>query len=158
MCPRRAGPCLLCLFRSIDNYNSIGLVCYVLLCVYCISCLLIICLQKDLRTGSISRDIVNFPSELCRRRSGVFTEVSLLVLPDKTFHFRGHRILKFDRSKGVPPEKVYRIENNKNKQAYNIYIYIYIYTDTKETVTQEVRDKETQQLNKGVPHREERGQ
>ena len=28
------------------------------------------CLQKDLRTGSISRDIVNFPSELCRRRSG----------------------------------------------------------------------------------------
>ena len=26
------------------------------------------CLQKDLRTGSISRDIVSFPSELCRRR------------------------------------------------------------------------------------------
>ena len=31
------------------------------------------CLQKDLRTGSISRDIVNFPSELCRRRSGIRT-------------------------------------------------------------------------------------
>ena len=39
------------------------------------------CLQKDLRTGSISRDIVNLPSELCRRRSGVFTEVARLVPP-----------------------------------------------------------------------------
>ena len=27
------------------------------------------CLQQDLRTGSIPLDIVNFPSELCRRRS-----------------------------------------------------------------------------------------
>ena len=34
-------------------------------------------LRKDLRTGSISRDIVNFPSELCRRRSGI-----RLVLPE----------------------------------------------------------------------------
>ena len=39
------------------------------------------CLRKDLRTGSISRDIVNFPSELCRRRSGIFTEVARLVPP-----------------------------------------------------------------------------
>ena len=29
-------------------------------------------LRKDLRTGPISRDTVNFPSELCRRRSGMF--------------------------------------------------------------------------------------
>ena len=35
-------------------------------------------LQKDLRTGSISRDIVNFPSELCMRRSGGFAEVACL--------------------------------------------------------------------------------
>ena len=34
------------------------------------------CLQKDMRTGSISRDIVNFRSELCRRRSGIFTDVA----------------------------------------------------------------------------------
>ena len=34
------------------------------------------CLQKDPRTGSISWDIVNFPSELCRRRSGMFAEVA----------------------------------------------------------------------------------
>ena len=40
------------------------------------------CLQKDLRRGSISRDMVNFfPSELCRRRSGMFTEVACLVPP-----------------------------------------------------------------------------
>ena len=29
-------------------------------------------LRKDLRMVSISRDTVNFPSELCRRRSGMF--------------------------------------------------------------------------------------
>ena len=40
------------------------------------------CLQKDLRAGSISRDIVNVPSELCRRRSGMFTEVARLVPPE----------------------------------------------------------------------------
>ena len=39
------------------------------------------CLQKDLRTGSISRDILNFPSELCSCRSGVFTEVARSVPP-----------------------------------------------------------------------------
>ena len=39
------------------------------------------CLWKDLHTGSISRDVVNFPSELCRRRSGMFTEVAPLVPP-----------------------------------------------------------------------------
>ena len=39
-------------------------------------------LRKNLRTGSISRDIVNFPSELCRRRSCMFTEVARLVPPD----------------------------------------------------------------------------
>ena len=37
---------------------------------------------KDLRTGSISRGIVSLPSELCRRRSGVFMEVARLVPPD----------------------------------------------------------------------------
>ena len=40
-------------------------------------------LRKDLHMGSISRDIVNFPSELCRCRSGMFTEVARLVPPDK---------------------------------------------------------------------------
>ena len=40
------------------------------------------CLQKDLSTGSISRDIVNFPSELCGCRSGLFAEVARLVPPD----------------------------------------------------------------------------
>ena len=40
------------------------------------------CLQKDLRKGSISRDMVNFPSELCRRRSGMFAEVARLVPPE----------------------------------------------------------------------------
>ena len=39
------------------------------------------CLRKDLRTGSNSRAIVNFPSELCRRRSGVFTEDTCLLPP-----------------------------------------------------------------------------
>ena len=39
-------------------------------------------LQKDLRTGSISRDSVNFPSELCRRRSGTSTQVARLVPPE----------------------------------------------------------------------------
>ena len=40
-------------------------------------------LRKNLRTGSISRDIVNFPSELCRRRSGIFTEAARLLPPGK---------------------------------------------------------------------------
>ena len=44
------------------------------------------CLQKDLRTGSISRDIVNFPSELCRRRSGLFAEVAHLLVPPEPRH------------------------------------------------------------------------
>ena len=39
-------------------------------------------LRKDLRTGSISRDIVSFLSELCRRRSDMFAEVARLVRPD----------------------------------------------------------------------------
>ena len=34
------------------------------------------CLQKDLRTGSILRDMVNFSSELCRRRSVTFLRKS----------------------------------------------------------------------------------
>ena len=38
-------------------------------------------LLRDLRTGSILRDIVNFPSELSRRRSGTFAEVARLVPP-----------------------------------------------------------------------------
>ena len=41
------------------------------------------CLQKDLRTGSISRGIVDFPSELCRHRSGMCTEVARLVPQNK---------------------------------------------------------------------------
>ena len=36
-----------------------------------------------MRTGSISRDIVHFPSELCRRRSGMLAEVARLAPPDK---------------------------------------------------------------------------
>ena len=39
-------------------------------------------LQKDLRTCSIPRDIANFPSELCWRRSGTFAEVARSALPD----------------------------------------------------------------------------
>ena len=39
-------------------------------------------LRKNLCTGSTSRDIVNFPSELCRRRSGLFTEAARLAPPD----------------------------------------------------------------------------
>ena len=39
-------------------------------------------LQKDLRTGSISRDIVSFPSKLCVRRSGMFAEVARSVKPE----------------------------------------------------------------------------
>ena len=34
-----------------------------------------------LRTGPISRDIVNFPSELCRRRSAMFTEQVARLVP-----------------------------------------------------------------------------
>ena len=32
--------------------------------------------------GSVSQDIVNFPSELCWLRSGMFTEVARLVPPE----------------------------------------------------------------------------
>ena len=39
-------------------------------------------LQQDLPTGSLSRDIVDFPSELCSRRSGMLTAVARLVPPD----------------------------------------------------------------------------
>ena len=39
------------------------------------------CLRKDLRPGSMSRDVVSFLSELCRRRSCMFTEFSRLVPP-----------------------------------------------------------------------------
>ena len=38
-------------------------------------------LRKDLRMVSSSRYIVNFPSELCGRRRGMFTEVARLVTP-----------------------------------------------------------------------------
>ena len=38
--------------------------------------------RKDLRTGSISRDFVNFPSELCGRRSCTFMEVARLAPPE----------------------------------------------------------------------------
>ena len=49
------------------------------------------CLQKDLCAGSISRDIVNFPSELSRRRSGTFAEVERLVPPGHTSHLLASR-------------------------------------------------------------------
>ena len=39
-------------------------------------------LQRDLRTGSISRDVVNLPSELCSCGSGMFTKVARLAPPD----------------------------------------------------------------------------
>ena len=42
------------------------------------------CLRKDLRTGSISRDVMNLSSEFCSRRSGMFTEVTRLVPPEFT--------------------------------------------------------------------------
>ena len=38
-------------------------------------------LQKDLCTGSISRDLVDFPSELCSR--SMFAEAARLAPPDK---------------------------------------------------------------------------
>ena len=40
------------------------------------------CLRRDLRAGSISRDVANFPSELCKRRSGTFAEVARSVRPN----------------------------------------------------------------------------
>ena len=40
------------------------------------------CRQKDLRTGSSSRVILNFLSELCRCRGVTFTEVARLVPPE----------------------------------------------------------------------------
>ena len=43
-------------------------------------------LRKDRRTGSISRNM-NFPSELCRRRSGMFTEVARLVPPESCYYY-----------------------------------------------------------------------
>ena len=46
------------------------------------------CPQEDLRTGSISRDVVSLPSELCRGRSGRFTEVARLVPPDSRYRPR----------------------------------------------------------------------
>ena len=41
------------------------------------------CLRKDLRTRTISRNIVDFPSELSRRRSGMCTEVARFVPPGR---------------------------------------------------------------------------
>ena len=38
--------------------------------------------RRDPLAVSISRDIVNFPSELCRRRSGMFAEIARLLPPD----------------------------------------------------------------------------
>ena len=44
-------------------------------------------LQMDLHRDSMSRDIVNFPSELCKRRSGTFTEVASFVVPGMFYPF-----------------------------------------------------------------------
>ena len=57
-------------------------------------------LQKDLRAGSISRDIVTCPSELCRRRSGTFTEVASLVPPERDSDFNAQApTLTFHRTR-----------------------------------------------------------
>ena len=42
------------------------------------------CLRKDPHTGSISRELVNSPSELCRRRIRIFTEVVRVVPPERS--------------------------------------------------------------------------
>ena len=61
------------------------------------------CLQKDLRTGSVSRDTVNFPSELGGRRSDMFTEFARLVPPGYSTLKRGEvpRDLRLPRSHRV---------------------------------------------------------
>ena len=41
-------------------------------------------LRKDRRTGSISRDVVNFLSGLCRHRSDTLTQVARLVPPGRS--------------------------------------------------------------------------
>ena len=51
----------------------------------------LLCLRKDLHTVSIPRDIANDPSELCGRRSGMFTVVTLLVQPG--WHVASRRFL-----------------------------------------------------------------
>ena len=57
-------------------------------------------LQRHLCTGSISRDIVHVPSELCRRRSGTFTDVARLVPPEKLGAYSARRsttdVIAFD--------------------------------------------------------------
>ena len=40
------------------------------------------CLWRDLRAGSTSREVANSSSELCRRRSGMLSEVAGVVPPD----------------------------------------------------------------------------
>mgnify|MGYP001157543492 CR=1 FL=1 len=42
-------------------------------------------LRRDLRAGSISRDVANFPSELRRRSSGMFWEFKDVVFEDVVF-------------------------------------------------------------------------
>ena len=61
------------------------------------------CPQRDLRTGSISRDIVFLFSELCRHRSGMFTEVARLVPPGRFFGRQGHRVLSVDGTRVSTP-------------------------------------------------------
>ena len=57
-------------------------------------------MQKDLRTGSISRDIVNFPSELRSSRSVTLTEVARLVPPEGEAQGRGHERQEDRRQRG----------------------------------------------------------
>ena len=68
-------------------------------------------LQKDLRTGSISRDVVIFTSELCMHRSGAVAEVARLYL-------------SIDLSIYLIYIYIY------------MYMYIYIYTHLQKTLLQ----------------------
>ena len=42
--------------------------------------------DRSSRAGSTSRDFASFPSELCGRRSGTFTEAARWVPPDQSLH------------------------------------------------------------------------
>ena len=75
-------------------------------------------LQKDLRAGSISQDIVNFPSELCRRNTNnnslqakrLYNSLSLSLSPPA--------------ARGVPATHMHVCAQND----MCVYIYIYIHT------------------------------
>ena len=69
------------------------------------------CLRKDLCAGSISRDVVSFPSELCRRRSGTFAEVARLLRP--------HLLCPYHRCSNSPGPEQTNMENNNTTKDNN---------------------------------------